>query len=367
MKRILGQDSALEQLGKALRSDRFHHAWIFSGPRGVGKCTTAVELAKILLDPQGDVAMLGTDAPDRTETQQRVQAGTHPDLHVIRKELALYSDDSVVRNAKQINIPLNVIREHMLGGTVGDKPHEAPAYRTAVLGHGKVFIIDEAELLKREAQNAMLKTLEEPPARTYLILITPYPQRLTPTIRSRCQHVRFHRLDDDAMAEWMDANLPEVTGPQRAWIMNFAEGSPGVAQRAVEYGFDHWHRELSPMIEELAAGAYPATMGARLGELVEQYAQAWVRSHTNASKDAANKDGCGAMLALLGLDARRRLQRCCADGDDTSAERWTCVIDQLREAEVQLYSNVNQKLVLENLVVQWSQAMRGAETMSAAH
>jgi len=363
MKQILGQDSALGLLKKALRSDRFHHAWIFAGPRGVGKYTTAIELARILLDPEGDLDTLDCREAEASDVQQRVAIGTHPDLHIIRKELALYSDEAAVRAAKQASIPVSVIREHMLGGMVGDKPHEAPAYRTAALGHGKVFIIDEAELLKREAQNAMLKTLEEPPPNTFIILITAYPERLTATILSRCQHVRFHRLDEQAMAQWLDAHLPDVTGPQRTWLMHFAEGSPGLAQRAIEYGFDHWHRELSPMIEQLVGGDFPAGMGSRLGELVEQYAQAWVKANANASKDAANKDGCNAMLSLLGMEARRRMQRCCDQGDLDTAERWTAVIDMLREAEAQMYSNVNHKLVLENLIVQWSQVMRpcGAE------
>src|SRR5262245_54578077 len=124
MTSILGQSRALEILQSALDSGRFHHGWIFSGPRGVGKFTTALEIA---------ASLLGTE-PN--------QIANHPDLHVIRKELALYSDDPEIRARKLMSIPLAVLREHMLGGKVGETIHDAAAYRTAVRGRGKVFIID---------------------------------------------------------------------------------------------------------------------------------------------------------------------------------------------------------------------------------
>src|SRR5204863_4320065 len=107
-----------------------------------------------------------------SRVQHLIDARTHPDFHIIHKELAAYSDNRELREKKQINIPIDLLRERLLGGTSGSSHHEAPAYRTAALGHGKVFIIDEAELLDPTAQNAMLKTLEEPPAQTWIFLIT---------------------------------------------------------------------------------------------------------------------------------------------------------------------------------------------------
>ncbi|MCP3902702.1 MAG: AAA family ATPase [Planctomycetes bacterium] len=355
---ILGQDRALDVIRRAIASGRLHHAWIFHGPRGIGKFTTATALAKILLDPAARVGVdpehpdvLAAEPGGRAATL--VDAGTHPDLHVIRKELALFSENPQLRARKLSNIPLDVLREHMIGGKTGDdRQHEAPAYRTAALGHNKVFIIDEAELIDQYGQNALLKTLEEPPPQTFIFLVTDRAERLLPTIRSRCQLVRFAPLVEAAMETWFDRAQLEVSPEQRAWLEWFADGAPGIALLGATYGFPRWQETLDPMLRELARGEFPVAMGAALAELVEEYATAWVKRNANASKDAANKDGARHVIALLAAVARRRLGETCAD--EAEAAPWMAVIDLLREAEAQLRSNVNMKQVLENLVVQWA-------------
>ena len=95
MDTILGQDRAVDILHAALRSERMHHAWIFSGPKGVGKLTCAVELARLLLDPDAGPDLSGRLSVDpEGKTSRLIAADSHPDLHVIRKELALFSDDA---------------------------------------------------------------------------------------------------------------------------------------------------------------------------------------------------------------------------------------------------------------------------------
>ncbi len=374
----------MEILDAALASGRFHHGWIFSGPRGVGKFTAALEVARILLD-RGQVGLAGVptigEIPDPDSAAQRlIDSGTHPDLHVIRKEMALYSENRELRERKLMNIPLDLLRERMLGGDSGGTMHEAAAYRTPALGVGKVFIIDEAELLDRNTQNAMLKTLEEPPANTWIFLITAFPDRLLSTIHSRCQHVRFGRLDDRAMAQWWKHELAkpqadhdsekgrrkkEVFDPSKVsadtvkWAIGSAEGSPGSALLAMEYGFHEWSRTLDPMLAEIDRGVFPAAMGETLGSFVEAFAGAWVKRHgeKETSKDAANKDGSRHVLTLLGAHARKRLAGCA--GDAEQAERWAVAIDLLRECERQIESNVNQKLAMDNLVAQWTAAVNG--------
>lgn len=385
MNRILGQDRAASTLLAALAAGRVHHAWIFSGPRGVGKFTAAVEFARVLLDPDAGRDLSGQFTSDHSSHASRlIDAGSHPDLHVIRKELAIYSANPVIRSQKLANIPLDVLREHVIGGLVGDRFIDGPAFCTAVLGHGKVFIIDEAELLAWESQNALLKALEEPPARTYLILITTRPDRLLPTIRSRCHHVRFGPLDDHAMATWLKraaaapspfqgegrgegAALPplpqgegrgegealaSLSNPDRQWILNFAEGSPGVALLAARYGFHHWHARLKPMLDQLDRGEFPVGLGETLAELVEEFAQQWVKSNDNASKDAANKDGARHVFALLSSHARQQLRTLLQRGEPAATALHA--IELLSQAEHQLERNVNAKLLLENLVVQWA-------------
>jgi DNA polymerase-3 subunit delta' len=366
MTHILGQSEALELLRRAWHSSRMHHAWIFAGPRGVGKCTTAIELAAALLDP--DLSSQATDPFDidpKQRTYRQVAEGNHPDLHVIQKELALFSDNPALRSRKLMNIPLDLLRERMLGGrTADDRSHEPAAYRTPVEGYAKVFIIDEAELLEPIAQNALLKTLEEPPAATFFFLITSRPDRLLPTIRSRCHLVRFNRLSDQDMASFLTGPAFGDLDPQeRAWIEGNSAGSPGNAALAAEYGFAHWQQQLEPHLAQLEAGRFPVGMGETLSDLVDEFARQWVKQHDNASKDAANKDGARHMLGLLARIVRTQLHSACAAGIEPNP--WLAAADLLQQTERQLDRNVNMKLALENLAVQWHACTAAPEPQQA--
>ncbi|MEM9373943.1 MAG: hypothetical protein AAGA55_09895, partial [Planctomycetota bacterium] len=186
---VLGQDRAVSQLAAAMASGRLHHAWIFHGPEGVGKFTTALAWAAMLLDPTTAPGLTGAFAcePD-SPTQRLLASGTHPDLHVVRKELARFSSDARVRDAKLATIPKAVVEDHLIAPA-----SVAPVMRTGSM-MGKAFIVDEAELLDRSpanapTQNAILKTLEEPAPGTLIVLVTSSEDRLLPTIRSRCQRV----------------------------------------------------------------------------------------------------------------------------------------------------------------------------------
>ncbi|MHC4989528.1 MAG: DNA polymerase III subunit [Planctomycetota bacterium] len=349
MDRILGQDDALAIIRRSLRSGRMHHAWIFSGPVGVGKCTTALELAKIMLDP---------DATEQVDPESRaarlVETRSHPDLHLIYKELALYSDNPSLRQRKLLNIPLDLLRERMLGGrTSDDRMHDAAAYRTPIEAPSKVFVIDEAELIDVTGQNALLKTLEEPPAATFIFLITSRPERLLPTIRSRSQSVRFGPLNPPELRQWLDCAALDVPADELAWIEGFCDGSPGVAKLAADFGFSQWQQTLEPMIDGLQRGRFPAPMGETLAALVDEFAQSWVKQQQNASKDAANKMGARHLLRLLAAHARQRLSDACATGGDPMP--WLRVVDLLLAAEQDLDANVNLKHLFENLVAQWAQ------------
>ncbi len=350
MQRILGQEKAVETLLTAWSSGRLHHAWIFSGPRGVGKFTTAVELARLLLDPSSRPGA-ATEAGAAGRASFLIDKGTHPDLHVIYKELALYSDDAELRRKKLTNIPIDVLRERMIGGhTRGGKYHEPVAFKTPVLGQGKVFIIDEAELLEDAAQNLLLKTLEEPPPRTYIFLITTQPQHLLPTIHSRCQHARFGPLDDPAMRSWLDRAGLDLDATRAAWVLRFAGGSPGAAQLAAGYGLHTWQATLAPLLEQAASGVYAPQLGETMSGLIEEFASTWVKRHPSASKDAANLDGLRHLLSVLGAWARRRLEERLDRGEPADDVLET--VDLVRAAERQIESNVNLKLVLENLAAQ---------------
>jgi len=354
---ILGQEQAVRSIVRALRRGQMHHAWIFHGPLGTGKFTAAVRLASLLLDRETTPSELQQfEAPRGTEVARLIAAGTHPDMHIIRKELAASSSLRELRERKQINLPLDLLRERMLGGLDDGGRNAPPVFRTAMLGHGKVFIVDEAELLEVEAQNAMLKTLEEPPERTWIILCTQQEDRLLPTIRSRCQSVSFGPLSTEAMLAWWAQSGIDVDDDKRRWITTFAAGSPGMAVRAVsEHLFEAW-AALAPSMEALEQGRFDATLADRFAEFIDESAKRVVKENEQASKEAANRSAARLLLSMLGAHVRVRLR------EGAGIERWVEAADELRRVDERLRANINLKHVLAHLVAQWARLLSPAGT-----
>ena len=355
---ILGQDRALETLQAALSGGHVHHAWIFHGPAGVGKFTTAMEFARLLLDPTVDRRALAEfRAPATGKTASLVDSGTHPDLVVIRKERTEDSSIASLRDRKQTNIPVDLLRELMLGGEVDGRMLDAPVARTAYLGHGKVFLIDEAELLDSVGQNALLKTLEEPPAGTYIVLITTREDRLLPTIRSRCQRVAFKPLDVESMRAWLDRDGSAATlaGDRESleWLLRFADGSPGEFAIAFRRGAHAWAGELVPAFRDLERGKFDPKLSERMAELIAECAESIVKENPKASKDAANRLGSRLLLAILALHVRDEL-RAAAERGDEAAAAWRAGFGGVLEiADEAIRRHLNLKHVLANLVAQW--------------
>ncbi|MCC7408338.1 MAG: DNA polymerase III subunit [Phycisphaeraceae bacterium] len=375
---ILGQDTAVRQLLGALAHDKLHHAMVFHGPPGVGKFTTALALAQIILCPtprprKGDNGAM--EACGRCQSCKLTTTDSHPDLHVIRKELAnvIIRDadqgERTKRGPKLRNIPIDVLRQHLVGGVIdGQKYVEAPVSKTAQLGHRKVFIIDEAELIDPIGQNALLKTLEEPPAGTYILLVTAAPQRLLPTIRSRCQPIAFGALPPQVVQTWLTQHAKEVDSPPSSrdldWITRFAQGSLGRAQLALQYNLTEWGATLEPALASALRAKLPADFGATLAEKIDALAQAWVDTHDNASKEAANHLAAGLLLSYLADWARTRLAACAAevasldiDDQDSALAPWTDAIDLLTQSQTDLASNVNLGLVCDHLALRWSRTL----------
>lgn len=344
---IIGQERALGQLLKAADSGRLHHAWIFHGPEGVGKFTTALAWAALLLDPTTAPDLTGRPAADpESPTQKLLAAGTHPDLHVIVKELARFSSDSKVRDAKLQTIPKSVVEEHLI------RPAAMAAVMRTGSAVGKVFIVDEAELLDRSptnapTQNAILKTLEEPAPGTMIILVTSSEDRLLPTIRSRCQRATFQTLDDEAMRVWLAGSGIEVTGEERDWLLRSSEGSPGRLASMHASGMYQWYRTITPLLDDAERGVHPLTLGATMASLVDSWAGAWVKegdkAGENRSKDAANRLGARRMLGLVADRSRSGLA-------DPRRAAWSLrTVDLVARAQSQMDSNVSMKLVFDHL------------------
>jgi hypothetical protein len=179
---IEGQAEAVELLRRALEGGRIAHAWAFIGPSDAGRRTTALAFAKALVAPSGGAAA------------SRVDRGIHPDVHLL-------GPTPPASNPKGTPaIRIENIRE--LGRLAALKPAEAP---------WKVFIVDDAETMTGAAPQAFLKTLEEPPPQTVIILILSHARALPATVLSRCQVVRFR----PRAAEGALALLPGCSGKDR--------------------------------------------------------------------------------------------------------------------------------------------------------
>jgi len=385
MEHVLGQSRAVHLLESMLACGRLHHAYIFHGPSGVGKCTTAHAFAACLLchQPQPDLA--GNPRPCGTcPGCIALREQRHPDLHLIYKELALHSEDASIRNRKLLSIPVQVLREYLL----------APVQRSAGLQHHKVFIVDEAELLQPAAQNVLLKTLEEPPAGTFIILVTSQEDRLLPTIRSRCQRVAFTNLPPDAATAWLHQHVEKQLqlGEQRraapprqqkhlppgldeppsehhvSWLLHFAEGSPGRMALALHYDLHAWAQQVLPDLDAMATGRFAHDLGQFMGEAIASesgFAARWVKDHTNASKEAANQLGCGLMFRLISQHLRHRLAeaaQACPAGDpligEAALEPYLNAIEAVRQAESELSANVNIRLACHLLAARLFEALR---------
>jgi len=366
MERILGQNQAIDLLNLQLSTGRQHHAYIFHGPVGVGKFTTALTYARVLLchDRQADLTgrVIACDAcpscrlltgltPDAESNPDDDTAGlttAHPDLHVIRKELARYSDDANTRNRKLTRIPVEVLRSALI----------EPANLAPRLGTSKVFIVDEAELLNPAGQNALLKTLEEPPAGTTLILVTGNEDRLLPTIRSRCMRIAFSPLPDQAVHDWCVKNCPDLPADQKNVLVEFASGSLGRAQLITRYGLLSWADAVLPALDRAAQGKPSPDLGQQIFSFIDTFAADFVKAHANGSKEAANKLGADMMWSLIATRARALLAKLagsCATDDPIANEQalapWLAMIDATEQAQKLLGSNVNLSITCDHIAV----------------
>ena len=169
---IKGQDRVVNFLINSLKNERLANAYLFIGPEGIGKSAVAKELAKILncQNKEFDSCLVCSSC-------RKIENYNHPDIHWIKK------DDSGF-------IKIEDIRE--LENDIYLKPYEA---------RKKVYIIEKAESMTEEANNALLKTLEEPPLDSLIILITSQPKRVFSTIASRCQKIYFSSFSNEALEE----------------------------------------------------------------------------------------------------------------------------------------------------------------------
>ncbi len=206
---LFGHAAAERTLVERARSGRLSHAWLLAGPEGIGKATLARQFAGWLLAGQPGTSL---QLPAGHPVARRVAAGTHADLLSVGRAW----DEKKQRQRAEI--------------TVEDIRPVADFLRlTAAEAGWRVVILDEAETMNRNAANALLKVLEEPPPLTVLLLVSSVPGRLLATIRSRCRLLRLTPLAPAELEAALSRLLPEQEAAERAALVGLAGGSPGRA------------------------------------------------------------------------------------------------------------------------------------------
>lgn len=179
LKDVIGQDRAISILISTMRRGRIPSAYLFAGESGIGKRFTALNLAKAInCQRERDALSVMRNAPegfdscDECFSCRKIDAGTHPDVLLLVRE----KNEIIIDEIRAVEDALSF------------RPYE---------GRKKVVIVDEADTMNQHAANAFLKTLEEPPEASLLILVAANPDRLPETIRSRCSRVNFVPLSDE--------------------------------------------------------------------------------------------------------------------------------------------------------------------------
>jgi DNA polymerase-3 subunit delta' len=212
---LFGHDDAVAAFRGALDGGRMHHAWLISGPEGVGKASFAAKAAlRVLAQGQGPVDLPGLDVAADHPAARLMDAGSHPDL--MRLERLVRETSTTGELARSITVD-QVRGLSRLFAT------------TASMSPWRVVIIDSIDDLERGGANALLKNLEEPPPSSIFLLVSHAPERLLPTIRSRCRILRLAPLESDAMASALRAAAPEADDREIAELQAAGEGSPGRA------------------------------------------------------------------------------------------------------------------------------------------
>jgi len=232
---LVGHDVEEKALSDALTGARMHHAWLVAGPRGLGKATLAYRFARVALGAKR-VGPRPLDVDSEDIVARRVAALSHPDLFVLRRGL----ND---RGKPRREITVDDARD--LGAFFSLAPSE---------GGMRIAVIDAVDDLNRNAANAILKTLEEPPARSALVLVCHAPGAAPATIRSRCRRLDLRPLSD--------AMVRQALGEADEALVALAKGRPGRALALRAQGMDGAAADIGRAQEQIARGEAGVVLGA---------------------------------------------------------------------------------------------------------
>ncbi len=277
---LAGHDEIAEQFRCALERGRLASTFLFVGPDGVGKRSFAVKLAQALLCQAGAAARL--DPCGCCAGCSQVLAGTHPDLLQVAKP------------RDRSSIPLE-----LLIGSGERRLHEGLCHDISLkpfMGGRRIAIIDDADYLNEEGANCLLKTLEEPPPRSVLILIGTSIDRQLPTIRSRSQIIRFRPLDVQTLAKLLLSQGVVASAEEAQRIAAFGDGSLTRAAELVDPAVWSFRRQLLQRLAE------PRLDGVQLGKMVATFVE-------EGGKDAAPRRARGRLAVGFAVEFCRQLCR----------------------------------------------------------
>lgn len=206
----IGRETLERHLRAAMGEGALTHGWILAGPEGAGKATLAYRIARALLDPSSLSNHTTLDMPESSRVFRLISGGAHPDVYVAER---LYDEK---KDRRQSEITVETIRQ--LTSFLS---------RTASGGGARIAIVDTADDMNRNAANALLKALEEPPKGATLLLLSTAPGRLLPTIRSRCRRVDLAPVPNDEIERLLQDE--GVSAADAKNIADHARGRPGYA------------------------------------------------------------------------------------------------------------------------------------------
>ena len=359
--RMLGQGAAEEALLTAFRTERLPHAWLLTGPRGVGKATLAYRFARFLLaqDTQGGLPMesaqeaglfgeptlpqsgslesLALDPDDRAF--RRVAAASHPDLVTVTRTLSPTS-------------------KKLRGEIVVDDVRAATGFlrRTSSEGGWRICIVDAADEMNSNAANALLKVLEEPPEQALLLLLAHAPGRLLPTIRSRCRQLVLPPLSEATVLELLADFAPELSPEDAIALARLSEGSIGRALALAGEGGLGLYRQLVGLLEGLPrldvaklhdfgdklARDNSGTLFRTVGELLSGWIGRLILARAQGDTPLEILPGEARLISRLGagrslaswLDLWDNLRRRFAQADGAALDRKQALIAAFLEIEV---------------------------------
>ena len=358
LKEVFCQDKAISILQKALAADKLPHAYIFAGAKGVGKFKTAREWAKLLLCEKPVTENKFVDSCGTCESCRLLEAGSHPDFIPVYKELREFTRDGKGK-AAPVDLPIDVVREFIIE-KVSTKP---------TLSRKKVFVVSEAERLNTASQNCLLKVLEEPPKYCTIILLCTRMEKLLPTIKSRCQIIRFALIDEEKIIGKLKGAGLEQKRAQ--YFARLAEGSLGAATQwaQLELADANLYQTKKKLVGSLCDFQYADALelAQRLLGESKEIAGTWADLDKTTSKTDINRRALRTLIRIIisalsdamqlnitaekeltNFDQKEQIKKLAGRfGPEQAAERIADCFRTLRWID----ASANEKLIFEQLLL----------------